>query len=79
MNPIAMPLEDVLSALEAEWREIVREHADLSVRPYDLERDSRHEVRLLKYKVRWQHLVDSLSVSADVASETYARATLTRQ
>ncbi len=46
-----------LAALETEWREIVREHGDLSGQPYDLERDTRHEVRLLRYKASWDHLV----------------------
>ena len=46
-----------LAALEREWRDIVREHGDLSAKPYDLERDIRHEVRLLRYKASWDHLV----------------------
>jgi hypothetical protein len=56
-----------LAALESEWRDIVREHGDLSGQPYDLERDSRHEVRLMRYKASWDHMVAALigeSVSA---------------
>ena len=57
MELLTSSLTLALAALECEWREIVREHGDLSGQPYDLERDARHEVRLLRYKASWDHFV----------------------
>lgn len=60
MELFAPPFLCALAALEIEWREIVREHGDLSTQPYDLERDGRHEVRLRRHKAAWDHLIAAL-------------------
>lgn len=64
MEPFGSPFLHALADLELEWREIVREHGDLSTQPYDLERDELHEVRLRRYKAQWEHLVVTLVASA---------------
>ena len=60
MSAFGSSFSQALAALESEWRDIVREHGDLSSQPYDLERDTRHEVRLLRYKATWDHLIATM-------------------
>jgi hypothetical protein len=60
---------EALAALEVEWLDIVREHGDLSTLPYDLERDTRHEVRLRRYKESWEHLIATLVETHHAASD----------
>jgi hypothetical protein len=68
-----------LAALESEWRDIVREHGDLSGQPYDLERDTRHEVRLMRYKATWDQLVATLVRVCGSASDKDTTDILTLQ
>jgi hypothetical protein len=68
-----------LAALESEWRDIVREHGDLACQPYDLERDTRHEVRLLRYKATWDQLVATVVSMCASASDKDTTDILTLQ
>jgi hypothetical protein len=79
MTPRAASFTLTLAALESEWRDIVREHGDLSAQPYDVERNTRHEVRLLRYKASWEHMVAALIGDSEDASDTDNRDILTLQ
>jgi hypothetical protein len=72
-------LTEALVALEIEWHDIVREHGDLSSRPYDPERDGRHEVRLRRYKANWDHLLESLVEIVSPASDRDTLSSFTLQ
>jgi hypothetical protein len=78
MKPFGWSLPQALAMLEHEWREIVREHGDLSAQPYDFERDSRHEVRLWRYKSRLEQLVAAVLAECSPHADLDGAECLTR-